>query len=112
MTTDAQPTEATTEVEPTSPTAATRLNALAAHLGAIPGLESRITGRGLLVRNPGRPGCCEETPFGRSDRITCERRSEDGGALWYFTSWGEPISPADDVVGASVRIRGYLGPVG
>lgn len=89
--------------------AASRLNALAARMDALP-LESTITPCGLLVRNPDRPGCCDAVRS-RADRITCRRRWDDAHRLWFFTSWGEPITEATDVIGASVRILGYLAPV-
>ncbi len=97
-----------TSQRPTAADAAARLDAFAARLAVLPDLEATITPSGLLVRNPSGRGCCDDVPFGPTDRITCKRRRDDGDALWFFTSWNEPIAPADDVVGASVRVLGYL----
>ncbi|WP_131735970.1 hypothetical protein [Actinomadura roseirufa] len=84
-----------------------RLAALAAHLGARK-LTVELTPNGLLVTNQNAPGCCPETRHPR-DLITCRKRPEDDGTLWLFTSWGEPIAPADQIIDAAVFILGYLG---
>lgn len=84
-----------------------RLAALAAHLRAHR-FEIELTNQGLRVRNPDGPTCCEDSPM-RSDMITCCRRDSDGGRLWFFTSWKDPIAEADRVTDAVTRIKGYLG---
>jgi len=81
-----------------------RLAALGVQLSAR-GFEAVLSGSVLKVVNPDEPGCC-----GRrlGDSITCRSRQEDGGRLWFFTSWNEPIEPADRVVDTGLRIQGYL----
>ncbi|WP_301177323.1 hypothetical protein [Actinomadura geliboluensis] len=95
---------------PTAAAAAARLDALAVRIDAIPGLTHERTSTGVRIRNPAVPGCCEFARR-RADHVTCRRRPDDFNELWFWTSWGEPITRADDVVGASVRIIGYLGPL-
>ncbi|MFD0685918.1 hypothetical protein [Actinomadura fibrosa] len=83
-----------------------RLAALAAHLAAHR-LDVDLTGRGLRVSDPRAPGCCEHAREA-ADTITCRARAEDDGALWFYTSWQEPIAQADRVTEATVFILGYL----
>ncbi|MFC4054643.1 hypothetical protein ACFOY4_33555 [Actinomadura syzygii] len=45
-----------------------------------------------------------------ADKVTCRPRDSDGGALWFWTSWGEPIAQADRIIDAQVVIGGYLKP--
>jgi hypothetical protein len=87
-------------------TADRRLAALGAHLSAH-GLTVELTSRGLRVKNPEVRGCCPENPT-LSDLIGCRARADDGGRLWFFTGWAEPIAPADQVTEAVVTIKGYL----
>ncbi|MFB4300200.1 hypothetical protein [Actinomadura sp. NTSP31] len=68
-------------------------------------LDVRIGRCGLHVSNPRADGCCEGAPE-PADMITCRSRAEDGGRLWFFTSWGEPIAEAERVVDAAVIIAG------
>jgi hypothetical protein len=82
------------------------LAALGAYLGAH-GFAVELTARGLVVRNPDVPGCCEEVKV-TSDTITCRPRDTDGGRLWFFTSWGEPIAEADRIVDARIFVMGRL----
>ncbi|MDL4775799.1 MULTISPECIES: hypothetical protein [Thermomonosporaceae] len=82
------------------------LAALGAHLAARR-FEVELTARGLQVTNPREPGCCESVVMA-GDMITCSRRGSDGGRLWFFTSWREPIAPADEIINAAVFIHGYL----
>lgn len=96
-----------TETIPTAAHAAARLDALAVRLDAVPVLTYERTPTGVRVRNPETSGCCESAKR-RADHVTCRRREDDFNELWFWTSWGEPITRADDVVGASVRILGYL----
>ncbi|TDD79218.1 hypothetical protein E1293_24005 [Actinomadura darangshiensis] len=81
-----------------------RLAALAAHLAARK-LDVELGSKGLRVANPQVKGCC--SPHA-TDTIACRTRDEDAGRLWYFTSWGEPIAPADRVTDAAVFVLGYL----
>ncbi|MFE9102977.1 hypothetical protein [Actinomadura geliboluensis] len=71
-------------------------------------LDVQIKPQGLRVTNPFTDGCCEDNPE-PSDTITCGPRPDDGGRLWFFHSWGEPISEADKVIDASVVIASKLG---
>lgn len=45
---------------------------------------------------------------GRSEKVTCLPRLEDGGALWFFDSRGKQIVDADNVVDAVVLLGGAL----
>jgi hypothetical protein len=45
-----------------------------------------------------------------TDRITCRYHPDDRPALWLFTSWQDPISPARDIRAAATRIRAILTP--
>ncbi|MEW2356265.1 hypothetical protein [Spirillospora sp. NPDC029432] len=60
---------------------------------------------GLRVSNPQVRGCCTVV----SDTVTCRERAEDGGRMWFWTSWGWPIAPADRVTDAALRVLEYLG---
>lgn len=80
-----------------------RLGLLGEHLKAHKfGVE--LTGEGLRVTAPESAGCSG----GAVELVVCARRPEDGGAWWFFTSWGEAIAPADRVVDAVVAIKGHL----
>lgn len=83
-----------------------RLAALAVRLAAC-GLKADLRRDGVHVKNPHADGCCEAQPI-RGDTITCRSRADDGGRLWFFTSWAEPITEANDVIGAVMTIQGYL----
>lgn len=71
-------------------------------------LDIRISKDGLRVTNPFADGCCD-TAQEPGDTITCRPREDDGGRLWFFHSWGEPIAEADRVVDAAVAIAAALG---
>jgi hypothetical protein len=81
-----------------------RLAALAAHLSARK-LDVQLDSSGLRVENPQVEGCCSRNA---ADTVSCRPRDDDAGRLWYFTSWGEPIAPADRVTDAAVFVLGYL----
>ncbi|TDE34996.1 hypothetical protein [Actinomadura sp. 6K520] len=81
-----------------------RLAALAAHLAARK-LDVDLSAAGLRVTNPQVKGCCTKNA---ADTISCRPRDEDGAALWFFTSWGEPIAPADRLTDAAVFVLGSL----
>lgn len=81
-----------------------RLAALTIHLETYRDLDVECVRGTLRVRRVGNPGW--------GDTITCRRRSEDDGRLWFFTSWGEAIAQHDHVIDAAVRIHGYLDPAG
>lgn len=87
-------TDATSQTDP--------LALLGAHLGAH-GFKVELTVRGLKVTNPQVAGCCDEVPH-VADTITCRPRRDDGGRIWFFTSWREPIAEADRVVEAKMVI--------
>ncbi|WP_131741642.1 hypothetical protein [Actinomadura roseirufa] len=72
------------------------------------GLKTVLQRRSLIVINPNLPGCCEGAPQ-PADTITCKPRPDDGGRLWYFTSWQEPIAEADHVVDAALSVATTLG---
>lgn len=81
-----------------------RLAALAAHLAARK-LDVDLGPAGLRVANPQVKSCCAGNA---ADTISCRSRDEDAARLWYYTSWGEPIAPADRVTDAAVFVLGYL----
>ncbi|GAA4065843.1 hypothetical protein [Actinomadura miaoliensis] len=85
-----------------------RLAALAAHLDAHR-FDVKLTNRGLRVRNPNAPGCCDDNPV-LSDTIKCHRRTKDGGRLWFFNAAREPIAEADRLEDAVVWVKGRLTP--
>jgi hypothetical protein len=77
---------------------------LAAFLGG-QGLKAEMTERGLKVVDPEIAGCCSAHA---ADMVTCRPRPEDGGRLWFWTSWGEPIAEADHIADAGLIIRTNL----
>jgi hypothetical protein len=79
------------------------LAALGAHLGAH-GFAVELTDRGLKVSNPEVAGCCPEVAHA-SDTITCRPRPEDGGRLWFFSSWGQPLAEADRITDALIAVK-------
>ncbi|MEU8798894.1 hypothetical protein [Spirillospora sp. NPDC048819] len=81
-----------------------RLAALAAHLAARK-LDVELGASGLRVTNPQVEGCCAQNA---ADTISCRQREDDAHRFWYYTSWGEPIAPADRVTDAAVFVLGYL----
>jgi hypothetical protein len=83
-----------------------RLAALGAHLSSR-GFKVDLTARGLSVRNPNVPGCCDEVAHA-SDTIACRPRLDDGGRLWFFTSWNAPIAEADRITDATMAIKANL----
>jgi hypothetical protein len=82
------------------------LAALGAHLGSR-GFKIDLNAHGLTVTNPKVPGCCEQVAHA-GDTITCRPRPDDGGRMWFFTSWGEPIAEAHRITDAALFIRGVL----
>ncbi|WP_141579644.1 hypothetical protein [Actinomadura sp. WMMA1423] len=75
-----------------------RLAALCVHLKA----------RGLDVTHNGHLTVRVEGEVPRAVHITCRPREKDGGALWFWTHWGEPLAEAHDVISAAVAITGLL----
>jgi hypothetical protein len=86
----------TTDIDP--------LAVLGAFLAACGFTTERTTG-GLKVVNPQVMGCCSLV----ADTITCRMRDEDSGTVWFWTSWGEAIAPADRVSDAALAVMAYLG---
>ncbi|GAA2398279.1 hypothetical protein GCM10010191_01240 [Actinomadura vinacea] len=76
---------------------------LGAHLGAH-GFAVDLTDRGLTVSNPEVAGCCPEVAR-TSDTITCRSRREDGGRLWFWSSWGQPLAEADHITDALIAVK-------
>ncbi|MFB4320015.1 hypothetical protein [Actinomadura sp. 21ATH] len=83
-----------------------RLAALGAHLGTR-GFVVDLTAYGLRVTDPEVAGCCEHVPHA-ADTITCRARRDDGGRMWFFTSWGEPVAEAERIIDAALAVRGIL----
>ncbi|WP_131735724.1 hypothetical protein [Actinomadura roseirufa] len=88
------------------PDAHVRLGALTSRLHAY-GLHTVLQRRRLTVVNPNRPGCCAASPR-PADTITCRPRPDDGGRLWFFTSWGTPITEACHIIDAALTIASTL----
>lgn len=92
-----------TPLEAQHPHAYSRLASLRAVLAG-KGFETRLTESSLVVLAPADHG---PRP---ADTITCRERPDDGGKLWFFTSWNAPISEADHTTDAAVVIAGNLRP--
>ncbi|MEW2356553.1 hypothetical protein [Spirillospora sp. NPDC029432] len=85
------------------------LAALGAHLGAR-GFAVDLTAYGLRVTDPEVAGCCEHVPHvpHATDTISCRARRDDGGRMWFFTSWGKPVAEAERIIDAAPAVRGSL----
>ncbi|MDL4813388.1 hypothetical protein [Actinomadura opuntiae] len=68
-------------------------------------LRASMTEEGLRVVNRGAAGCCAAQV---ADLITVAAREDDGGRLWFFTSWRYPVAEVERVVDAVMVIRGLL----
>ena len=55
----------------------------------------------LLVTNPNLVQLGEA--------IRCDHHATDGGALWFFWSWGEPMCPAHDLHRAAKELGHVVG---
>ncbi|WP_433469557.1 hypothetical protein [Spirillospora sp. CA-128828] len=71
------------------------------------GFETRLGGSSLIMIAPAIEGESGPRP---ADTVVCRARDSDGGRMWFWTSWGEPITKAEDLTGAAVIIAGYLTP--
>jgi hypothetical protein len=69
------------------------------------GLKAELTDKGLKVVNPQIAGCCSAHA---ADTITCRPRTDDGGRMWFWTSWGAPIAEAHQIPDAALIIRTNL----
>jgi hypothetical protein len=76
-----------------------RLAALGAYLKPH-GFVTELGAKGLVVRHPQHRDV--------ADTITCRPREDDGGRLWFFTSWQEPLAEADRLFDVVTQIKGYL----
>lgn len=54
----------------------------------------------VLVRHPAHEDV--------ADTITCQPRAEDDMALWFYTSWREPIAGAEQVTEAVAKVVAYM----
>ncbi|SRR6266545_4335676 len=63
--------------------------------------QSRSTSAFLRVINPNVAQL--------SEVIQCDHHAADGGALWFFWSWGEPMCPARDVHRAAKELGHVVG---
>lgn len=81
-----------------------RLAMLAAHLSAH-GYETEPAADGLVVRGPTARGCCGIHP---AMVVLCEPRADDGGRLWFITSWRQPLAEHDQITQAVTAIKGLL----
>ncbi|MFB4302121.1 hypothetical protein [Actinomadura sp. NTSP31] len=68
-------------------------------------LQASMTDDGLRVVNREAAGCCAAHP---ADLITVGAREDDGGRMWFFTSWRYPVAEVERVVDAVMVIRGLL----
>src|SRR5690606_717369 len=97
------------EAGPTmTPDSRARLDALGTVLRAH-GLTAWMTPDGLHVENPDADGCCTPHPCAV---LLAEARGDDGGRLWYVTSYREPLAEADRVTDAVMAVRSLLGGAG
>ncbi|MGK5555223.1 hypothetical protein ACSNOI_26760 [Actinomadura kijaniata] len=68
------------------------------------GLVAELARGGLRVSNPTVADCCGAHP---STVITCRDRW-DLNAIWFYTSWGEPLAPVTRPVDAARAVRRWL----
>ncbi|MFI0354578.1 hypothetical protein [Actinomadura sp. 9N407] len=68
------------------------------------GFTTERRASGLRVVNPQVMGCCSLV----ADTIGCRARDEDQ-RVWFWTSWGEPIAPADRISDAALAVMAYMG---
>ncbi|MQY08053.1 hypothetical protein [Actinomadura macrotermitis] len=101
-------TDAVPDEIPLLPEPQQRLAALAAHLNAHRFMVE-LTKKDLIVRNPDADGCCPDNPV-LSDTITCRPFERDGGHLWFSTASNDPITEAERITDAVLRIKGNLTP--
>lgn len=90
-----------TEQPRTHPHAYPRLAQLGAALSA-KGFGTQVYADRVLVIAPADRG---PRP---ADEITCRTRADDGGRLWFWTSWDEPIAEADHITDTVVVVTGNL----
>lgn len=93
----------------TAADAATRLESLAALITPMEDLRCTMTSRGLMVLRPDEDAD-PTVEFGPCELVSCLPRPDDGKTLWFADEDGEWLTPADDVTGASVALRGRLAP--
>ncbi|MER6891989.1 hypothetical protein [Streptomyces halstedii] len=86
-------------------TGETRLAALGAHLSSR-GFTIDLTALGLEVTAPQVTEYCHA--MCASDTITCRQREDDDGRMWFFDGRRRPIAEADQIVNATVAIKGEL----
>lgn len=77
---------------------------LGAHLRGH-GYETELTGDGLLIRDTTARGCCGIHP---AMVVLCTPREDDGGRLWFITSWREPLAEHDQITQAVTAIKGIM----
>lgn len=58
------------------------------------------TAKGLLVRHHQQPTL--------ADTITCRPHTDQPDQMWFYTSWQDPIAPADQVGMAVEKVKDYL----
>ncbi|MQY05834.1 hypothetical protein [Actinomadura macrotermitis] len=68
-------------------------------------LQARMNPDGLHVLNPHVDGCCGPHP---SDVVSVRPREDDGGRLWFYTSWGHPFAEADRITDAVLTLKELL----
>ncbi|WP_433467329.1 hypothetical protein [Spirillospora sp. CA-128828] len=69
--------------------------------------ETRLGGSSLIVIAAAGEDQSGPRP---ADTVICRGRDSDRGRMWFWTSWNEPITTAEDLTGAAVIIAGYLTP--
>lgn len=87
-----------------TPDSKARLDALGTVLRAH-GLQAWLTPDGLQVENPGAGGCCTVHPCAV---VVAEPRQDDGGRVWYLTTWRYPLAEADRVTDAVTAVKTLL----
>ncbi|MGC4956160.1 hypothetical protein ACLQ2P_23305 [Actinomadura citrea] len=78
------------------------LAALREHM-TVRGFEVEFDGSSLTVK-----AALDGAGVPRAVKITCKARGSDGGRLWFWTHWGEPLAEAGDITGAEVALVGLL----
>ena len=87
-------------------------------LGCLQALQEKLNGEGFITRldqHRAKPpslrvrhASCPEM----ADEITCGQNPDDSGALWFFFSWGHPITRAAFLTAAILSVKHVLGVVG
>lgn len=71
----------------------------------VAGFHAVMSPRGLEVENPNTSGCCGGHP---STVVIVAPREDDGGRLWFVTTWRYPLAEASRIPDALTALTGLL----